>query len=87
MADVRSDPDRVPPPAEQLHLPGPSYQPIAVTVGTTIAVVGVVIDPFPFWVVVGLIIAFVAIMLWVRDTRRDMAELPLDHGGSAPHTH
>jgi len=33
------------------------------------------------WVVVGigLVITLVAILRWVRDTREDIAELPLEH--------
>jgi uncharacterized membrane protein len=45
--------------------------------GTMIAVVGVVIS----WVlvVIGGVIALVAIYRWIRETREDISELPLEH--------
>jgi hypothetical protein len=45
--------------------------------GVTIAVVGVVI----WWVlvVIGVVVTVVALSRWIRDTRQDMAELPLEH--------
>ncbi|HEX8074164.1 MAG TPA: hypothetical protein VF545_04220 [Thermoleophilaceae bacterium] len=65
------------PPAEEVHLPEPSYLPPVVALGITIALVGVVLS----WVVCGLgaAIALVAIVRWVRQTREEMAELPLEH--------
>jgi hypothetical protein len=48
-----------------------------VSIGTAIVVVGIVVS---LWLVaIGLIVTFVAIMLWVRDAREEMAALPLDH--------
>ena len=62
---------------EPIHLPDPSYLPVIVALGVTIAVVGVVMS----WIVfgLGLAITLVAVVLWVRDTRRDISELPLSH--------
>ena len=67
-----------PPPGEPIHLPDPSYLPVLVAAGTTIALVGVVIN----WVIfaMGLIMTVVVIVRWVGQTRREMGELPLDHG-------
>ncbi len=69
--------DQVPAAGEPIHLPGPSYLPVLVAFGTTIALVGVVLN----WVVFGLGIAImvVAIIRWVAQTRREMDELPLEH--------
>ena len=66
-----------PPAGEAIHLPGPSYLPIVTAVGIAIAVVGVVQS----WIIValGLLITLVAVVRWVRETRQDMAELPLRH--------
>jgi type IV secretory pathway TrbD component len=66
-----------PPPGEAVHLPGPTYLPVIVSVGVTIAVVGVVQS----WILVGLglLVTLVALWRWVRETRQDMAELPLEH--------
>lgn len=67
----------VPPPGEAIHLPGPSYLPVVVAAGTSIAIVGVVINWFVFGA--GLLITLIAVARWVADTRRDIAELPLEH--------
>jgi Cytochrome c oxidase subunit IV len=65
------------PPGELIHLPGPSYQPVLLALGVTLAVVGVVINLF--LVVIGLILTVVMLVGWIRDTRRDISELPLEH--------
>ena len=62
---------------EAIHLPGPSYQPVAIAFGLTLAVVGIVLSRII--VGIGLVIALVAIWRWIRDTRREISELPLEH--------
>jgi Flp pilus assembly protein TadB len=62
---------------EAVHLPGPSYQPVVLAFGLTLAVVGVVI--FPALSVIGIAIVLVTLFMWVRDTRREVRELPLEH--------
>jgi len=66
-----------PPAGEPVHLPGPSLLPVVTAVGLTFAVVGIVLS----WVLTGLgvVIALIAILRWVGDTRRDISELPLEH--------
>jgi hypothetical protein len=66
-----------PPLSEEIHLPEPSYLPALTALGITIAVVGVVLS----WVIAGIgaLIAVVAIARWIRQTREEMAELPLEH--------
>jgi type IV secretory pathway TrbD component len=60
-----------------VHLPGPSYLPVVTALGLTLAVVGVVLS----WIVtgIGVVIALIAVWRWVRDTRQDISELPLEH--------
>jgi hypothetical protein len=62
---------------EAIHLPGPSYQPVALAFGLTLAITGVVL--FPVVAVIGLVIVLITLYLWIRDTRRDISELPLEH--------
>ena len=62
---------------ESIHLPGPSYQPVLLAFGLTLAITGVVL--FPFVAVIGGVIAIVALIGWIRDTRREISELPLEH--------
>jgi type IV secretory pathway TrbD component len=67
----------VPPPGEPIHLPDPSYLPVVLAAGISIALVGVVVN----WVICGLGVAItvVTIVRWIGQTRREMAELPLEH--------
>ena len=62
---------------EAIHLPGPSYQPVVLAFGLTLAITGVVL--FPIVAVIGGVIALVALVGWIRDTRREISELPLEH--------
>lgn len=77
MAGEPGSPEHVPPPGEPIHLPDPSYLPVIVAAGTTIALVGVVLN----WVIfgIGAAITVVAIVRWVGQTRSDIADLPLEH--------
>jgi hypothetical protein len=79
MADehVHTDGAPAPPAGESVHLPGPSYLPVVTALGLTLAITGVVLS----WVIcgIGVVIALVAVRLWIRDTRRDISELPLEH--------
>lgn len=72
----RQDPP-VPEISEQIHLPGPSYLPVIVALGVTIALVGVIISWWMF--AIGAVITVAAVVRWVRDTRQDIADLPLEH--------
>jgi hypothetical protein len=74
---VRRPEEPAPPPGEPVHLPGPSYLPVLTAAGIALALVGVVIS----WVLSGLgaIIAVIAIVRWIRETREDISELPLEH--------
>ena len=62
---------------ESIHLPGPSYQPVALAFGLTLVVTGVVI--YPPMTVIGLVIVLVTLWMWIRGTRREIRELPLEH--------
>jgi uncharacterized membrane protein YidH (DUF202 family) len=78
MADeVRVSGAEAEPAGEAVHLPGSSYLPVITAFGVSLAVVGIVIAWF--LVVIGVVIALVAIVRWIRETREEMAELPLEH--------
>jgi len=64
-------------PGETIHLPGASYQPVLVAFGMTLVVTGVVL--YPPAVVIGLLITAITLYRWIRDTRREISELPLEH--------
>ena len=65
-----------PPAGEHIHLPGPSLQPILLTLGITLVLVGVTLGLY--MVVAGLIMTVWVIIRWSADTRREMAALPED---------
>jgi len=70
--------DRQAPPAgEEIHLPGGSLQPLILAAAITVTLIGVTTSIF--MVIAGGIVTVVTILLWIRDTRRDVAELPLEH--------
>jgi hypothetical protein len=62
---------------EAIHLPGPSYLPVITAFGIALAVCGIVLA-LPM-VVIGLIITIIAVWRWVKETRTEIAELPLEH--------
>ena len=67
----------IPPPSEEVHLPEPSYLPALVALGITLALVGVILT----WAItaIGVVLTVVCIVRWIRQTREEMAELPLEH--------
>jgi hypothetical protein len=70
--------DESPPPAgEEIHLPGPTLIPFASAIGITLIVIGTTID----WIfsAIGAVIFIVTTIMWIRDTRRDVASLPEEH--------
>jgi hypothetical protein len=69
---------QAPPVGEEIHLPGPSLLPLVMAVGITMTVIGTTIN----WLItiVGLIIFVLTTIRWVRDTRRDVSQLPEEHG-------
>jgi hypothetical protein len=68
---------QVPPSGEEIHLPGASIQPVLLTVGITMGVVGVTTNVVIS--IAGVILSVCVIVAWIRDTRRDIDELPLEH--------
>ena len=66
-----------PPAGESIHLPGPSYLPVMTAFGLTLAVTGVVLSLA--MTVIGVVITLVALVRWIRETRSEIAELPLEH--------
>jgi hypothetical protein len=69
------DPE-VPPAGEEVHLPGPSILPVLTAVGITLVLVGV--TTFIVLTIVGAVITIACVVRWIKDTRHDIDELPLD---------
>ena len=70
------DPE-TPPVGEEIHLPGPSILPLLTAIGITLALVGIT-TMIPL-TVVGVILTVWCVARWIKDTRRDIDELPLEH--------
>ena len=66
----------VPPAGEEIHLPGPSILPVLTAVGITLALVGV--TTYIELTIAGGLLILLCAARWIKDTRRDMDELPLD---------
>jgi hypothetical protein len=69
------DPE-IQPAGEEIHLPGPSMMPILTAVGITLALVGV--TTFIELTVVGVILTVYCVARWIKETRHEIEELPLD---------
>jgi len=66
-----------PPAGEEIHLPGPTFLPLFMAVGITLGVIGITIN---FIIsIVGIVIFLITAVRWIRETRRDVSELPLEH--------
>ena len=66
-----------PPVGEEVHMPAPSALPLINAAALAIAIISLTIS---WWVVGAALLVFVATTIrWVRDVKRDIAELPLEH--------
>jgi Cytochrome c oxidase subunit IV len=66
-----------PPAGEEVHMPAPSALPLINAAALAIGIVAITIS---WWLVAGAMLVFLATTVrWVRDVKRDIAELPLDH--------
>jgi hypothetical protein len=71
------EPMAAPPTGEEVHMPASSALPLINAAALAIAIVALTIS---WWVVgVALLIFLATTVRWVRDVKRDIAELPLDH--------
>ena len=63
--------------SEEIHLPDPSYLPPVMALGITLIITGLVLSVFV--VALGAILLLVTLVRWIRLTREEMSELPLEH--------
>jgi hypothetical protein len=69
------DPE-LPPVGEEIHLPRPTVLPVLTAVGITLALIGV--TTFIEFTVAGVLLTLGCILAWIKDTRQEVDELPLD---------
>jgi hypothetical protein len=66
-----------PPAGERIHMPAPSILPLVNAAGLALAIVSLTLS---WWLVAfGGAIFILSTIRWIRDVRRDIADLPLDH--------
>jgi len=65
-----------PPVGEEIHLPGPSILPFLTAIGITLALVGV--TTFIELTIIGGVLTIWCLVRWIKDTRHEIDELPLD---------
>ena len=75
--ELEHDPT-LPPPVETIHLPEPSYLPATLAFGIALSLVGILTGLIVS--IIGVIITLVTLVRWIRSTRADINELPLEHG-------
>jgi hypothetical protein len=67
----------VPPAGEEVHMPAPSALPLINAAALALTIVSLTLS---WWLVgFGGIIFLCTTIIWVRDVRRDIEQLPLDH--------
>jgi hypothetical protein len=69
------DPE-VPPVGEEIHLPGPTVLPVLTAVGVTLLLIG--FTTFIELTVIGAVLTLACVVRWIKDTRSEVDELPLD---------
>jgi hypothetical protein len=66
-----------PPVGEEVHMPAPSVLPLINAASLAVAIVSITLS---WWLVAASVIVFLGTSVrWIRDVRRDISELPLDH--------
>ena len=65
------------PTAEHIHMPAPSILPLLNAVGLACAIVG--ITEGLYLVIGGGILFLVTAIIWIRDSVREVNDLPLEH--------
>ena len=68
---------RVPPVGEEVHMPAPSILPLINAASLALTIVSLTLS----WYLVGLggFFFLVTAIAWIASTRRDIANLPLEH--------
>jgi len=69
------DPD-VPPVGEEIHLPEPSVVPVLTAIGIMLTLIG--FTTFIELTIAGVLLTMGCVIAWIRRTRVDVDELPLD---------
>ena len=80
MADLLKEPEQesaAPPVGEEIHMPASSVIPLLNAAALSAAIVTITFNTV--LCILLFIVWLWTTLIWIRDTRRDIAELPLDH--------
>jgi hypothetical protein len=73
----QADLTNLPPAGEEVHMPQPSVLPLINAASLALAIVSLTLT---WWLVGAAMVVFLATTIrWIRDVRRDIADLPLEH--------
>jgi hypothetical protein len=77
-AEPHTPESAAPPVGERIHMPAPSILPLVNAAGLALAIVSITLS----WYLVafGGAIFLLSTIRWIADVRRDINDLPLDHG-------
>jgi hypothetical protein len=67
----------VPPAGEEVHMPEPSIIPLINAAALAVALVSLTLDWYT--VALGGVVFVITSIIWIRDVRRDIDALPLEH--------
>lgn len=76
---------KLPEVGEEIHLPGPSAQPLMTALSFTLMLIGVTSFPglgngVPVLFIIGLVWFSITLYAWIRDARAEFKALPDHHG-------
>ena len=66
-----------PPVGEEVHMPASSILPLVNAAALSLTIVSLTLNHIV--TVAAGIVFLITVVIWIRDTRRDIAQLPLDH--------
>jgi hypothetical protein len=66
----------VPPVGEEIHLPPPTVLPVLTAIGITLTLVG--LTTFIELTVAGALLTLGSVVAWIKSTRQEVDELPLE---------
>ncbi len=66
-----------PPAGEEIHMPASSILPLINAAALSLTIVSLTLNHV--LTLVAGIVFLITVVIWIRDTRRDIADLPLDH--------
>jgi hypothetical protein len=68
---------QIPPSGEEIHIPGGSLQPVLLTVGITMTLLGVTLGAI-LWIT-GAVLTIGILAWWIVEAKREYDELPAEH--------